>query len=111
QNLPPRRHRSGELGEEVLDPALTAAEVIEQNLPHDPPPQSRPPAQRRVDVGDADNTFANKVIHLSRQGSLEAIRDMPGHFLVQSYRPFSHSRVEFRDAPNRILGGLCATND
>src|SRR5215470_13236466 len=34
EGLPPRRHRAGELLEEVLDAARTAAEVIEHHVAH-----------------------------------------------------------------------------
>ena len=44
ENFPPSRNGTGELLEEVLDTALTAAEVIEKDLAHDAPAQSRPPA-------------------------------------------------------------------
>ena len=36
---------------------------------------------------------------------------MPGQFLVQADRPFSHRGIEFRRAPNRLLRGLRAPND
>src|SRR5262249_29918373 len=37
EGLPPSRHRGGELLEEVLDAARTAAEVIEHHIAHDTP--------------------------------------------------------------------------
>ena len=43
ENLPPGRHRTGELLEEVLDAALAAAEVVEQQAAHDAPTQAGAP--------------------------------------------------------------------
>src|SRR6266403_2225165 len=45
EGLPPGRHRAGELLEEVLDAARTAAEVVEHQVAHDAPTQARAPAQ------------------------------------------------------------------
>src|SRR3981189_1223224 len=45
KGLPPGRHWTGELLEEVLDTARTAAEVAEHQVAHDAPAQARAPAQ------------------------------------------------------------------
>ncbi len=95
ENFPPSRNGTGELLEEVLDTALTAAEVIEKDLAHDAPAQSRPPAQRGIYIGDADDAFGDQVIHFSRQRGLQAIGDMSRHFLVKADRLFPQRRVEF----------------
>src|SRR6185295_373862 len=59
ENLPPGRHRAGELLEEVLDAALAAAEVVEHHVAHDAPTQARSPAQRGIDVCRADDAFGD----------------------------------------------------
>src|SRR5437660_4610453 len=63
ENLPPGRHRAGELLEEVLDAAWAAAEVVEHHVAHDAPTQARAPAQRSVDIRSADDAFGNEVIN------------------------------------------------
>src|SRR5258707_53255 len=95
ENFPPSRNGTGELLEEVIDTALTAAEVIEKDLAHDAPAQSRPPAQRGIYIGDADDAFGDKVIHFSRQRGLQPIGNMSRHFLVKTNRLFPQRRVEF----------------
>src|SRR3954454_24586792 len=87
EGLPPRRHWSGELLEEVLDAAGAATEVIEHQVAHDAPAQARAPGQGGVDVGSADNAVGNEVINLARQRSLQAVGDMARHFLVEAHRP------------------------
>jgi hypothetical protein len=42
---------------------------------------------------------------------LQTIGDVPRHFLVQPNRAFSQRRVKFRNALNRLIGGLGATHD
>ena len=42
EDLPPGRHRAGELLEEMLDAAWAAAEMIEHHLAHDAPAQPGP---------------------------------------------------------------------
>ena len=64
-NLPPRRHWTGELLKEMLDAAVTAAEVVEKQASHDAPTQSGPPGQRGVGVVGADDAFADKMVHLT----------------------------------------------
>ena len=59
-----------------------AAQVIEKNLPHDAPAQPGAPAQRLVDVGDADDVVGNEMIDLPRQRRLQAIGHMPRNFLA-----------------------------
>jgi hypothetical protein len=60
EDLPPRRHRAGELLEKVLDAAAAAAEVVEYHVAHDAhPAQARVPAQGRVDVGGAHAALGN----------------------------------------------------
>src|ERR1700730_1205573 len=95
----------------MLDAPLSAAEVIEKDLPHDAPTQSRPPAQRRIDIGDADDTFRHEVINLARQGRLEAVGDMAWDLLVEANRPFPNRRIEFGGAFDRIFRGRRATAD
>src|SRR6516165_722948 len=51
QRLPPGRHRTAELLEEVLDAARTAAEVIEHQVAHHSPAQAGAPGEGGVDVG------------------------------------------------------------
>ena len=70
-----------------------------------------PQRERSVDVGDADDALAYQVIHLAGQRSLQPVGDMPGHFLVQADGPLAQSRIEFRSAPDRLLGGLCSADD
>src|ERR1700731_436233 len=84
QDLPPGRHRTGKLLQEMLHAALAAAEMVEEDLAHDAPPQSRSPAERRVDVGDADDALAHQMIHLPGQSSLQPVGNMSGHLLVQA---------------------------
>src|SRR6266700_7638463 len=100
KNLPPGRHRAGELLEEVLDAAWAAAEVVEQHVAHDAPTQARSPAQRGVDVGSADDAFGNEVVDLPRQCRLQAIGHMPGHFLAQPDGLLPQAYVELRGALN-----------
>src|SRR6267142_2650593 len=111
ENFPPSRNRTGELLEKVLDTSLTAAEVIEKDLSHDAPAQSRPPAQRGIHIGNANDSFGDKMIHFPSQGSLQSICDMPRHFFVKADRPFPKRRVKFRSAPDRVLRGLCPADD
>ncbi len=111
ENLPPGRHWTGELLEEVLDAALPAAEVVEEQASHDPPAQARAPAQRGVGVGRAHDALGDEMVDLSRKGRLQTIGDMPGDFLVQSDRALAQSGVEVRDALDGLLRGLLATND
>jgi hypothetical protein len=66
------------LVQEMRHAALAAPQVVEQNLPHDAPPQARPPAQRRVDVGDAEDALADEVIDLAHHGRLQAIGNVAG---------------------------------
>src|SRR6266851_3367528 len=96
ENLPPGRHRAGELLEEVLDAAWAAAEVVEHHVAHDAPTQARAPAQRGVDVCGADDAFGNEVINFPRQRGLQAIGYMPGHFLAQPHSLLAQPRIEFR---------------
>src|SRR5467141_1565468 len=111
ENFPPSRNGTGELLEEVLDTSLTAAEVIEKDLSHDAPAQSRPPAQRGIYIGNANDSFGDKMIHFPSQRSLQSICDMPRHFFVKADRPFPKRRVKFRSAPDRVLRGLCPADD
>src|SRR6202034_460344 len=41
EGLPPRRHRAGELLKEVLDATRTAAEMVEHQIAHNTPAQTR----------------------------------------------------------------------
>ena len=76
-------------------------------------PQRRPGPQEQggVGVGGADDAFGNEIVNLPAKGRLQTIGDMSGQFLVQSDRPFPHGRVEFRDALDRLFGGLRAADD
>src|SRR5262249_22508032 len=94
ENLPPGRHRTGELLEEMLDAAFAAAEVVEEHVAHDAPAQARPPGQRGVDVGGADHPVGDERVDLPRKGGLQTIGDMPGQLPVQSDWTFSQGRVE-----------------
>src|SRR5271170_3371761 len=67
EGLPPRRHRTGKLLEEVLDAARTAAEMVEHHTAHNAPAQAWSPRQGRVDVGGAHHTLRYKVVNLARQ--------------------------------------------
>ena len=66
----------------MLDAALTAAQMIEKDLPHDAPAQTGSPAERFVHVGDADDILSNEVIDFARQRRLQAIGYVPGHLLA-----------------------------
>src|SRR5258708_29903634 len=81
ENLPPGRHRAGELLEEVLDAAWAAAEVVEHHVSHDAPAQARSPAQRGVNVRSTDDAFGDEVVDLPRQRRLQAIGDVARHLL------------------------------
>src|SRR5258708_6376097 len=111
KRFPPSCHGTGELLEKVLDAACTAAQVIEEHVAHEPPTQARSPAQRSVDIGGADDAFANKIADFPSAGRLQTIGDMPGHLFAYSNRPPSNALVEFRDALNGLFGGLGATHD
>jgi hypothetical protein len=87
----------------VVDATLAAAEVIEKDLPHNAPSQSRSPAQRRVDIGDTDDPFCNEMINLPPQGCLQPVGDMPRYFLVKANCPLPDRRIEFKGALNRLL--------
>src|SRR5260370_1919591 len=50
KGLPPGRHWTGELLEEVLDTARTAADVLEHQVAHNAPPHARPPPPPRPPV-------------------------------------------------------------
>src|SRR4051812_3775652 len=111
ENLPPGRHRTGELLEEALDAALAAAEVVEHHVAHDAPTQARAPAQRGVDVRSADDAFGDEVIDLPRQRRLQTIGHMAGHFLAQPDGLLPQACVELGGARNRRFRGLRAAND
>src|SRR5262245_53625053 len=111
EGLPPRRHRAGELVEEVLDAARTAAEVIEHHVAHDTPAQAWAPGEGGVDVGGADDAFGDEVINLARQCTLQTVGDMPWHFLVEAHCPLSDRGVKFRCAPDCLFGSLGSTDD
>src|SRR5262249_11678831 len=68
--LPPGRHRTAELLEEMLDAAGATAKVIEHHVAHDPPAQARAPGERGVDVGGAHDALGNEVINLTGQRPL-----------------------------------------
>src|SRR6185295_1637417 len=110
ENLPPGRHRAGELLEEVFDAALAAAEVVEHHIAHDAPTQARPPAQRGVDVCSADDAFGDEVIDLPRQGRLQTVGHMAGHLLAQANGLLPQPCVEIRCALNGRFRSLGATN-
>src|ERR1700688_732616 len=95
----------------MLDAALAAAEVIEEDLPHDAPAKPRSPAQRLVDVRDADDVLGDEVIDFARQRRLQAIGDMAGDFLAQPDGLLSEPRVEFRRAQNGGLRSLPAADN
>jgi hypothetical protein len=78
EGLPPGGNRPGELVQEVRHAAFAAPQVVEQNLPHDAPAQSRPPAQCRIDIGDAEDTLADEVVNLAHHGRLQAIGNVAG---------------------------------
>src|SRR5260221_5553131 len=84
ENLPPGRHRAGELLEEVLDAAWAAAEMVEHHVAHDAPAQARAPAQRGVNVRSADDAFGNEAINLPRERRLQTIVDLPRHLLAHA---------------------------
>src|ERR1700733_8656409 len=95
----------------MLDAALAAAEVIEEDLPHDAPAKPRSPAQRLVDVRDADDVLGDEVVDLAGQSRLQAIGDMAGDLFAQAYGLLSEPRVEFRRASNDGLRSLRAAHD
>ncbi len=111
EGLPPSRHRAGELLEEVLDAARTAAEMVQHQAAHDAPAQARAPAQGGVDVGGAHHALGHEVIDFAAQRRLQAVGDVPRHFLVEAHRPLPDRRVKFRCAPDRGFGGLCPADD
>src|ERR1700719_4548709 len=111
ESLPPRGEGSGELFEKMLDAAFTATQVIEEHVAHEAPTQARSPAQRRVDIGGADDAFGNKIINFPTEGGLQTIGDMTRHFLAHQYPAPATALVEFRDPLDRFFGGLGATHD
>src|SRR5258707_9646095 len=111
ENLPPGRHRAGELLEEVLDAAWAAAEMVEHHVAHDTPTQTRAPAQRGVNVRSADDAFGNEVINLPRERRLQTIGDVPGHLLAHADDLFTQPGVELRGTLNRGFRGLRAADD
>ena len=111
EGFPPGCHRAGELLKEVLDAAGPATEMVEHHVAHDAPAQTRPPGQGGVDVGGADDAFGNEVIDLARQRGLQAVGDMPRHFLVDAHRPLPDRRIKFAGAPDRLFGSLGTADD
>src|SRR5262252_3531489 len=97
--------------EEVLDAALAAAEMVEENLAHDSPAQAGAPARGGVDVSDADNAFGNKMIDLPRQSGLEAVGDVARHLLVEADGALAETGIELGCAPKGVFRGLGAAND
>src|SRR5260370_26045510 len=95
----------------MLDAALTAAKVVKEDLPHDAPAEPRPPAERLVDVGDADDIVGDEGIDFPRQRRLQAIGDMTRDFLAGTDGLLSEPRVEFRRSPNSGRRGFGAAND
>src|SRR4051812_23651344 len=63
--LPPGRHRTGEVSARVLDSARSAGEVKERFRANPPPTQARPPAHRRIRVGDVDDTLFEEMDDLA----------------------------------------------
>src|SRR4051812_36419605 len=110
QDLPPCRHRTGELSQKVLHATLAATEMVEQDLTHDAPSESGSPADCGVDVSDADDALAHQIIHLSGQSGLQTIGDMPGHFFVQADGPLAQGSVELRGAPDGLLRRFRSTD-
>ena len=76
-------------------------------------PQRRPGPQHRggVDVGGADDAIGNEEINLARQRGLQAVGNVPRHFLVEAHSPLSDRRVKFRCASDRLFGSLGAADD
>src|ERR1700691_748526 len=111
ERLPPRGEGPGELFEEMLDAAFTAAQVIEEHVAHEAPAQARSPAQCGICIRSADHAFGNKIVNFTCEGGLQTIGDMPRHLLAYSNRPSSNGLVEFRDALNRLFRGLRAPHD
>src|ERR1700722_8617253 len=85
EGLPPGRHRAGELLEEVLDAAWTAAEMAQHHAAHNAPAQARAPGQGSVDVSGAHHTLRDEIIHLAAQRGLETVSDVAGHLLVDTH--------------------------
>src|SRR5262245_36246558 len=111
EGLPPGRHRATELLEEVLNAARPTAQVIEHHVAHDAPAQAWTPGEGSIDVGGAHHTLGDKVVDLARQRTLQAVGDVPRHFLVEAYRPLSDRGVELRCAPDCLFGGLGSADD
>jgi len=99
------------LFQEVLHAALSTPEMVEKDLAHDAPPKSRAPAERSVDVRDADDAFADQMIYLAGKGSLQPVGDMTRHLLVKADGFLAQRRIKFRSAPDRLLGGLRSADD
>src|SRR5579859_965233 len=95
----------------MLDATFTAAQVIEKHVPHEPPAQTRSPAQCGIHIGGADDAFGNKIVNLPIQSGLQTVGNMTRHILAHSNRPPSNAVVEFRDALKGLLGGLGATHN
>src|SRR6266849_2176100 len=111
EGLPPGRHRAGELLEEVLDAAWTAAEMVEHQAAHNAPAQAGAPGESRVDIGGAHHALSDKVINFATEGRLQAVGDMPGHFLVDAHRPLPDRAVKFIRALDCRFRGLGPTDD
>src|SRR3954451_2174751 len=95
----------------MLHAALAAAEMVEEDLAHDAPAQARSPGERGVDVSDADDALSHQMIRLASQSSLQAVGDMPWHFLVQADSPLAQSRIKFRGTTDGLLGRLGSADD
>ena len=111
EGLPPSRHRTGELLEEVLDSARTAAEMVKHHVAHNAPAQARAPAQRGVDISGAHYALCYEVIDLTRQCGLQAVSNVTGHLLVDAHRPLPDRRVEFRCALDCLFRRFYPAND
>jgi hypothetical protein len=90
----------------VRHAAFAAPQVVEQNLPHDSPPQARPPAQCRIDVGDAEDTLADEVVNLAHYRRLQAIGNVAGQLFVEADGALADRGVELRRTLDRVFRGL-----
>ena len=72
--FPPCRQRARELRQEMLHPALTAAQVEQKIGPHDTPPQSGPPTHRCIRVCNIEYALLDEVHDFAIKGGLQAIR-------------------------------------
>src|SRR4029077_20847940 len=90
----------------MLHTPLAATEMVEQNLAHDSPSETGPPAERGIDVGDTDDAFTHQMVDLPGQGGLQPVGNMAGHLLVQADSSLPEACIELDGTLDRLLGRL-----